>query len=202
MSKVDFSKYDLIMFDLDNTLYDEKLYLFEAYNLISNYIVTQKPKLSKYEILKYLKNQFLLNGRNNLFENLNNKYELKIEIINYLKIMRNFSLKNKISLSSKGKKLLKCSINLSSVCIVTNGNVIQQKNKIELIDWLGFKNKIKFYLANSIAPKPSKKIFSKIMKENKINFSKSVLMIGDSLTDFTFSKNIGCNFFYIDEIDC
>ena len=44
MSKVDFSKYDLIMFDLDNTLYDEKLYLFEAYNLISNYIVTQKPK--------------------------------------------------------------------------------------------------------------------------------------------------------------
>ena len=198
MSKIDFSLFDLVMFDLDDTLYDEKKYLFSAYEKISIYIAENNPGVKMNSLLLYFKSEFIKNGRSNLFDKVTKKFKVTFSIKHCLLLMRNVSLEVKLPLFKNSFDLLSNAILKSNICVVTNGNPLQQKNKVNLIDWKGLDKKIKFYYANEVEPKPSKKIFADIIQHDyniKIN---RVLMIGDSITDYNFSKAIGCNFIYID----
>ena len=201
MSKIDFSLYDLVMFDLDDTLYDEKKYLFPAYEKIAIYIAENNSEVKINSLLLFFKTEFINNGRSNLFEKAKKKFKVKFSVTHCLLLMRSLSLDVKLTLFKNSFDLLSNAILKSNICIVTNGNPLQQKNKVNLIDWKGLDKKIKFYYANEVDPKPSKKIFTdKIKYDYNINTNR-VLMIGDSLTDYNFSKTIGCSFIYIDKID-
>ncbi|MBK7636811.1 MAG: HAD hydrolase-like protein [Saprospiraceae bacterium] len=70
------------------------------------------------------------------------------------------------------------------MAVITNGNVIQQKNKINSINWHGLKSKINFIFANEHAPKPDPSSFNFVKEQ--INF-KMAVYIGDSLSDEEFA---------------
>ena len=61
------NKYENFIFDLDNTLYDETEYLFRAYQNIAGKLSGKNAK-KKAEYFKFLKNTFLKEGRQNLFD--------------------------------------------------------------------------------------------------------------------------------------
>lgn len=201
MNKIDFSLYDLVMFDLDDTLYDEKKYLFAAYKIIATYIVENNSEAKINALLLYFQKEFVKNGRSNLFDKVKKKFKVTFSITHCLSLMRNVNLKVKLKLFKNSFELLSDAVIKSNVCVVTNGNPLQQKNKVNLIDWKGLDKKIKFYYANEVEPKPSKKIFTDIIKYDYNINPKRVLMIGDSLTDYNFSKAIGCNFIYLNDIN-
>ena len=192
-----FSKYKLIIFDLDNTLILEKDYLFKAYEEISIHIESI-CFLDRIKIENYLKNEFIKNGRSKLFNKMINHFNLsKVTITSILNILRGIKLKKKICLIDDMKQILiLLKNNKIPYVIFTNGNVVQQKNKVANINWEDLLTHVIY--ANEISPKPNPISFSKYLLKNKIAINKNeILMIGDSNTDELFAKNMGCDFEHV-----
>jgi putative hydrolase of the HAD superfamily len=197
-----FSKFRLIIFDLDDTLYEEKIYLFEVYSRIAIYLSKNYSFLNYEEIYLFLTETFNETGRENLLNNLLTKFNIIENIDVLLTIMRTVNLKSKMPLKIKSETLLQSAINSGvKICVLTNGNPIQQKNKVKLIDWLGNESRIDFIYANEVKPKPFIDVFElKIKNKYKIDSASEVLMIGDSLIDQQFAINIKCPFIFIQNL--
>ena len=192
-----FSKYKLIIFDLDNTLILEKDYLYKAYEEISFHIESI-CFLDRIKIENYLKNEFIKNGRSKLFNKMINHFNLsKVTITSILDILRGIKLKKKICLIDNMKQILMLlKNNKIPYVIFTNGNVVQQKNKVANINWEGLLTDVIY--ANEISPKPNSISFTKYLLKNKIAINKNeILMIGDSNVDELFAKNMGCDFEHV-----
>jgi len=192
-----FSKYKLVIFDLDNTLILENDYLFKAYEDIA-YHIGSIHFLDKINIENYLKSEFVKNGRSKLFDKMISHFNIsEVEMTSILDILRGVKLLNKICLIENMKQILKfLKSNKIPYVIFTNGNVAQQKNKIANIQWDGLLTDVIY--ANEISPKPNPISFSKhlLKHEIKINMQK-ILMIGDSHVDELFAKNIGCDYEHV-----
>lgn len=189
MKKSFIQQFDLIIFDLDGTLYDEKMYLFNCYKNIAEKLV---PK-HKREAEIYLCETFIKEGRENLFNKLFVKFGCIENISACLNIMRTSRMPKSIPLYAPMLDFIK---QANASCIVTNGNVMQQRNKIKYLDWQGLSMDV-FY-ANTIEPKPSAAIFfQEIQPKYK---PKSILMVGDTNIDNQFADNIGAEFLYVDRV--
>ncbi|MDB2446945.1 hypothetical protein N9W37_03065, partial [Candidatus Pelagibacter bacterium] len=76
-----------LIFDLDNTIYLETEFLFRVYKEISKTSVNTNPKI----IYEFLKKTFLNQGRNNLFNKLENSFPTEsFSVEKSLFIMRNY----------------------------------------------------------------------------------------------------------------
>lgn len=192
-----FSKYKLIVFDLDNTLILERDYLFGAYEEISNQIESA-CLVDKLKIKNYLKDEFINNGRTKLFDKMINRFNIsKIEIKVILNILRSYTPLKKITLIENMKLILQVLKDEKIPYVIfTNGNVDQQKNKVANIKWDGLLTDVIY--ANEINPKPNPISFSNYLLKNKIKINKSeILMIGDSVVDELFAENFGIDFSHI-----
>lgn len=82
---------------------------------------------------------------------------------------------------------------------MTNGNYLQQVNKIKNTEWHGLEKQIFFMFADLHEPKPSKVCIDLIMKQTKVE-SSLILFIGDSDIDELTSQNAGIDFISINDI--
>ena len=121
----------------------------------------------------------------------------KVTITSILDILRGIKLKKKICLIDNMKQILMLlKNNKIPYVIFTNGNVVQQKNKVANINWEGLLTDVIY--ANEISPKPNSISFTKYLLKNKIAINKNeILMIGDSNVDELFAKNMGCDFEHV-----
>ena len=102
------SNYKYYLFDLDNTLYNENIYLFSAYYSIAIYLEEKYHQASVLQYYNFLIMEFLRNGRTNLFQKLFTQYRInKIEISYLLGILRTQHLNPKIKLDAKIYEILK-----------------------------------------------------------------------------------------------
>jgi len=194
-----FLKFNHYIFDLDNTLIKETDYLFQAYKKIA-LDISENINVDSNEIENFLKKNFIENGRKNLFDKMLEHFEIKkFSIIDCLNILRNFN-PCEISLFPELTKLLKHLSKNKDIIVLTNGNTIQQKNKVKNINWLNLYDKINFFYANDYQPKPSKKSFTVIEKKINIKNRKSTVMIGDSLSDKYFAKNCNISFVHVSQL--
>lgn len=196
----DFRKYDLVIFDLDNTLYDENIYLFKAYEEISIHLNKKYPHLPVFRLYNFLKNKFLIDGRDFLLNHALDFFCIKNELENCLEIMRSIKFKGKIPLTGKGFSLLKEATAHTKVLVLTNGNPLQQKNKVEQLDWCNLREFIEIIYANEYAPKPSVRVFESYIKKNYSFKLSNVLMIGDGISDEEFAMRTGINFIDINNL--
>ena len=188
------------MFDLDNTLYDEKEFLFGAYKKISFYL-ENKYSINNELIYNYLTYHFETSGRKNIFNKLIINFKIpNSELLIFLNILRKYKPVKKYTLFPEIKLLFIELIKSNKLfIIVTNGNVEQQQNKIKNINWEGLSIPKIFY-ANTISPKPSPKIYlEKIVPSFNLKENSNLLFIGDSNEDKLFSKNIGSKFYDINK---
>jgi len=191
----DFYNFSLFIFDLDNTIYKEEDYLFQAYKAIAAKFAEILPDQSKNELFRILKDLYLKEGREKLFDKflkivcLDNSY-----LPDCLKILRSFVPEKPIEINKKVKKVLTSLKRLGkSVFILTNGNIVQQKNKIKHIRWDGLDKQIGFVFANEIEPKPSPAGVYHILKITGIQVEKTIL-IGDSDIDQACAQNSGIQY--------
>jgi phosphoglycolate phosphatase-like HAD superfamily hydrolase len=186
IEKPDFFSYNYYFFDLDNTLIDETEYLFAAYIKIA-----EEVSLPKNELI----NLFLNEGRVRLFNKIIERNRLPDACLqNFLYSLRNVKLPHKLVIFPNILELLKkLTILNKNIFIVTNGNVVQQKNKIDQIDWQGIDNNFHFVFANLITPKPSVDLFNYLKKEYCL-IEQETIMIGDSETDGEFARNSNISF--------
>lgn len=196
---VSFNNYNCYIFDLDNTLYDENSYLFSAYEEMALNL-SLKYDIDAIIVKNFLVETFLVSGRLKLFNNLINSFKLPQSVLpDLLNILRNHKMINQISLFPELEVLIrKLIIENKSIFILTNGNVQQQKNKINQIDWKGIK-KLKFVFANELVPKPSPEGVLFILKESNCKRDK-VLFIGDSIVDEQCAHAANIDFLNISSI--
>ena len=84
------------------------------------------------------------------------------------------------------------------IFVVTNGTVVQQKNKIAALNWQNLDTSLTFVFAHLFAPKPSSKVFDDYLEPNFHLKNKKILFIGDAETDAAFSQNCGIDFLHVD----
>lgn len=191
--------YKNFIFDLDDTIYDEKAYLFPCYQEIAMYL-HEKLGSNQFVIYEFLEKTFLQQGRTSLFNHLVNEFSIpESEIDQFLEIMRTIRLKNRLEPFSAVKDLL-CQLSKSDkrLFVITNGNPQQQKNKVAQIKWYNLSNQITFVYANEHRKKPAASAFE--ATNIQANELAQTVMIGDSETDFLFAENVGIDFLNINYI--
>tara|TARA_B100000989_G_C19494816_1_gene451494 strand:- start:642 stop:1241 length:600 start_codon:yes stop_codon:yes gene_type:complete len=183
-----------LLFDLDNTIYLEKEYLFRVYKKISKSAIYNEPN----RIYNFLERTFINEGRKNLFNKLLIKFPSEtFSIDQCLAIMRNFQCDNCIDIFPWFRKFLSSMDSDFVIKIITNGTEKQQKNKINSINFNWPKDLIEVVYASSIAPKPEKLSFFNLKgSENFI----SPIYIGDSSSDELFAKNLDIEFYNVKNI--
>ena len=184
--------YEVIIFDLDNTIYNSSLYEDEVFKIISDYLY-KKINIEKKKIFSFLKTkrkkEVISNSKLNIFNSLlkNNK---KKYIKTCIKIFQNYKLKKidyKKTLYSELKFLNK---RKKEMYLVTNGNYNRQFSKIKALKILKFFSRI-FILEKKSQQKPS---LSGVKTLKKIIKNKKCIMIGDSVIDKKFALKLSVDY--------
>ncbi len=194
-------KYKALIFDLDNTLYPEKDYLFQVYYMIGQFIEYQETY--DHEIItKFLIDEFNLNGRKNLFNKLIEKFELNESYLeNFSRLLRTARLPLKLLLFQSMLARLKAAIDDGKlIFILTNGNPEQQLNKIRQIEWNGLEQHIKCYFCNEIASKPAPDAMLKLLNDHQLQ-KEDVLFIGDAQIDADCASAAGVEFEWVKHVE-
>ena len=147
-------KYSQIILDLDDTLIYEKDYLHSAYQSISDKL--GENEIDSQEMFLYLKNNFDLGLRKNLFNSFIIAFDLSPLVLQcMLEELRNCIVVGGLNLTKEGAIILDYIKKLKKeYLIITNGNPIQQANKIKQINWDNHLQPSKVVYANEYKDKP------------------------------------------------
>ena len=179
----------IIVFDLDEVLYDEKTYVISGFRAVSEFLEKDEA-IPKKIIFEYLKRR-LKNGRERIFNDLLDNFGIYSQknLEKCISVYRTHT--PKIKLYSDAKDCLKRLKNYP-LYIVTDGNKIVQKNKIKA---LNLENHVKktiltsnYGLENS---KPSTFCFQKICDMEKTSPTNLVYIGDDPHKDFVGLKREG-----------
>lgn len=187
------SDYRTLIFDLDNTIYNESDFLFQAYHNISKRI-NAKFKANEEEVFNFLSNTFLSSGRQGIFNKLQVQLQIKEEafIGICLEVLRSTVVSPLIEPYPYFSQFIRESKS-NPFFIITNGTSRQQANKIKSINW-GINCNMKVVYANRFLPKPAPDSFLHL--QSKYNLKKPIY-IGDSPEDCLFAKNCGIDFIQV-----
>lgn len=193
------NEYKNFIFDLDNTLYEEKDYLYPAYNAISQYIHSIYPQTSELLYAIWLQQNFRRTGREGLLDRFIEAFKLNSALMpEMLNILRTVKIKNGLNLYPEiyaiPERLDRFQI---QYFVLTNGNKIQQQNKIKQLNWDTI-NIAEFVFASDFEPKPNSSAFQYIFSKYSLEI-KSILSIGDTITDKIASEKAGIDFMWIDQ---
>ncbi|EOX9826027.1 HAD family hydrolase [Campylobacter jejuni] len=183
------NKIKFVIFDLDNTLYDENIYISEVL-----FTFSRKYHLN-FDKNTFLKNTSLREQTNDIFTfwlNSMNFYSKQLQD-ELFELYQNISLK--LSLYDDAKILLDFLFSQGiKIGILTNGTVKAQQNKINSLKELK-KYNIDVFYARSLGKefeKPHEKAFEAILSLMKVDDKKNVLYIGDNLyTDIEGAEKSG-----------
>ena len=144
----------------------------------------------------FLKETFLKQGRSGLFEKLISTYGLSDDYkLWMLNALREVKFEQKLSLFSDSFEILNCALHHAEVFIVTNGNVTQQVNKVNQIEWHGLLDKINVIYAEATLPKPAPDSFLSL----NIPGNWKCIYIGDADTDYDYARNFQMDFLHVSQ---
>ena len=185
-------KIKVIVFDLDDTLYDEIEYVKSCFKEVSNYF-SYKFKIDKNLIYNYMIQDLETNGRGKIFDNMLENFKIysKENIKKAILVYRTH--KPNIVLPQESIEVLSYYNSLKiPIYIVTDGNKIVQNRKIEALGVR--KKKKKDFITHRYGlkhSKPSTYCFEKIAKLEKVEY-KDIVYIGDNPNkDFVNIKKLG-----------
>jgi len=169
----------VIIFDLDDTLYDEKTFVFSGFEHVANWIASL-TSFSQEEILSFMLKDLEANGRGKVFDATLEKFYKKNKVLikKCLTIYRvhqpeiKLLLKNRLLLQELKKK--------HSLYIVTDGNKMVQANKVKALDLEGLVKKVFITHRYGLkASKPSLICFEKIKQIEKVEWE-DIAYVGDN----------------------
>lgn len=180
----------ILVFDLDDTLYPEITYVKSGIEEVSIFL-HKDFELDKHEI--YLKMLSLLkrNGRGKIFNDILDEYGIysNKNLKKCISVYRKHS--PHIHLYGDAKRCINRFKNLKKY-IITDGNIIVQRNKINSLRLVEhFEKIIPTYQYGITFSKPSVKCFKKILNYEKIKPHKMVYIGDNPYKDFVNIKKLG-----------
>lgn len=181
--------YRTILFDLDNTLYNETDFLFPVYKVISEKFYPDNFD----RVYNFLVSEFIYRGRKSLFDKLIGAFPQNgISSKNCLAVLRTYRCSNLLTLYPWFLDFLDQVGRKFKIRIITNGHVDQQKNKIWSINFGNYTKSMDVVYANLTKPKPHIESYFAFHDVEDFN---DPIYIGDSDVDFEFSQRAGLEFF-------
>jgi len=199
-----FNSYSTIIFDLDNTLYNEIEYISRAYSFIGKKISALNKQFSPQDILIFLIEEFKSNGRKNIYQKLITKFNsINYSLSEFLNDLRNVPIpENSIPIKDELYNFILRNINKYKFFIATNGNKIQQENKFRSA-YIPYKNRINIIYCDAFGVdkrKPNPFFINYISKSFHIKLN-DMMFIGDSDVDYNAALNGKIDFLMVDEFN-
>jgi phosphoglycolate phosphatase-like HAD superfamily hydrolase len=181
-SDIDVRK-EAFVFELDNVLYPEKDYLYQIYYLFTAFLEYTELINAK-EATSFMVDTYLSEGKEVIFDRLKEKFGINKKYqYNFDHLSITAKLPLKLLLDQSMLNLMQdIVIDRKKIFILTNGNPIQQLNKIKQTEWHGLEPYLTCYFANETAPKPETDSIDLLIKNHNLK-RRDVLMIGNSDID-------------------
>jgi putative hydrolase of the HAD superfamily len=181
-----------VCFDLDNTLYDQKLYFIESFNIIAKYL-NESYSISYVAIIDKLWS--LLNSKGSmyprLFDDLLNLFGLyDKKIIKDLVQLFHQAPVTSLMLYEDARNVLPLLAQKYMLGLITNGDQQMQKRKVAALGLEELLN-IKIYTAEIGFPKPAPEGYNLALKMAEIGPEKSLYVGDNPYIDFEGANNIG-----------
>jgi len=166
----------VIVFDLDDTLYDEVDFVKSGFKEVSRYLGSEK-------YFDFMWDEFLQNGSGKIFNKLMEEFNLDISLNKFIEIYR-FHFPD-IYLPKESQRILEFTKNYKTA-LITDGHYIMQKNKYNALKLnLDYPIFTDFYHTK----KPELKPFLMVMDKFK---AKNYIYISDNpKKDFLAPKKLG-----------
>ena len=188
--------YDLIIFDLDNTIFNLKYFDREAILKVSDYfnniLKIQKDKIFKV-LIKNKNNEMKKNLKLDIFNSLLISHDIKNTkniVKNCIRIYQNHIMKKITFDKTLLEEIKYLHKNKKDLYLVTNGNYRRQFNKIKSLKIEKYFKKIHI-LDDKKKMKPS--ILS-VKKLKQLCGQKNSVMVGDSIIDKNFASNLSVDY--------
>jgi phosphoglycolate phosphatase-like HAD superfamily hydrolase len=182
------------IFELDNVLYPEKDYLFQAYYLFAGYL-EYLDLIDEKEAVDIMVDAFNQKGKEAVFAAVQQKYSLNDNYkIHFEFVMKTAKLPLKLLLYQKMLELLQdIIVHRKKLFIVTNGNPEQQLNKIKQTEWHGLEKYLVCYFADEIVAKPEPDVINNILRDHNLRRN-DIVMIGNSDNDLLCAEASGVDY--------
>lgn len=192
-----------VIFDLDNTLYDEDSYFFEVFNVFCD-----KYKLDLNELKSIFTDEFKLKSKDYFGDILK-----KINFYSSQKQNEMFEIYQNINcalcLYEDARQILNfLQQNAIKTAIITNGDIKAQKNKIKA---LNLYNKIKHIIYarefGKDCEKPNSISFLKVLEVLNLKANETIFIGDNPKTDIKGARNLGIKAYrllngYASKIEC
>ncbi|WP_316840105.1 HAD family hydrolase [Pedobacter gandavensis] len=188
------------VFDLDNVLYPEKDYLLQVYYLFAQFI-EYGEQLNSTDIVKYMQEQYLAHGPENLFEKTAAEFKIPEKYkMNFDLVMQNAKLPLKLLIYNKALVFLQEIVAAGKqVFLFVDGDPIMQLNKIRQVEWNGLEKNLIVYFSEESEPKPSTQGIEQILERHHLEPAQLVL-IGAKAADQEAAKKAKIEYLPIDLI--
>lgn len=187
------------IFELDNVLYPEKDYLYQVYYLFAN-MLEYTDQTDATTTTNLMVDTYITQGADAVYDavkaslGINEKYRAGLATM-----MINAKLPLKLLLYQNMLTLLQeVVMDRKKLFIVTNGNPLQQLNKIKHMEWHGLEPYLTCYFANETTAKPEPDVLFSLMQEHDLQ-RRDLVMIGNTETDKLCAQITGID--YYDVID-
>jgi len=184
----------LLIFDLDNTLYDEFQFLTRKMNIFLKNESIDEETLNL--VLSEFETCFKKNNVEFIIQHLNLSFNLNLSVEAYISVLRDIDSPVEISffpgVSEKIMKMIESGLRIR---LLTNGNKVQQKQKISSLSRILNLSEIVIY-AEEYAAKPDPAGVNLIVEQERFNKSQ-VLFVGDSKTDYDCAINAQVDFMFV-----
>lgn len=177
-----------LIFDLDNTIFDENKFLFTVYKKIAR-CTAKVSGLDYRELYGFLSKTFLCDGRRNLFDKFLREFDLLSYITtqDLVAILREpFGFKLRCF-----KYFSTYLLNMRRTFIITNGNSMQQRRKYEALGLQAYGSIIGLVCADEYVPKPQPNAYYRLAERYALV---RPIYVGDSEVDEEFSRQCRIGF--------
>ena len=194
------SRKTAFIFELDNVIYPEKDYLYQVYYLFASYL-EYTELLDAKKATELLINTYTTEGKEFVFDRLKEKLNIDEK---YRQNLNNLLLTVKLPLKLLVYQnilnlLQEIIIDRKKLFIVTNGNPMQQLNKIKQTEWHGLEPYLTCYFAEETIAKPEPDSIHLLIKEHNLQ-RRDLLMIENSDTDRLCAEACGIDYLNVTDL--
>lgn len=177
-----------VIFDLDNTIYDEHAFLFDGYRRVVRYVALLAG-LDSQEGYEFLRRTYLTEGRVGLFDKFILQFGLKYPVTRDRMLDQLRELSGvRLSCFSYCQEFFP---RVSKVFVITNGNLSQQKAKCQSLGLLSLNKDLVIVYAAEHKPKPDDAAYNWLSNHYKLV---DPIYIGDDDSDAEFASRCGMAF--------
>ena len=188
------------IFELDNVLFPEKDYLYQVYYLFASLLEYTELSDAK-QTTDLMVNAYNGKGADAVFDELKTKLGVEERFrTNLDTLLLNAKLPLRLLLYQNILTLLQEIVtDRKKIFIVTDGNPLQQLNKMKQVEWHGLERYLTCYFAEESKPKPEPDVLELIMKEHNLQ-RRDMIMIENSETDRLCAQATGIDYISVTDI--